>query len=208
MAQTTAPIYDDQAYIGPDPALERLYDNVQAQAAGVLLPVVKMVSWNTIEDFYIRSTFRRELVSWCMPSCVTQIDFNPFDGDWLVAWILDFQGLTCGRIKRPALLLDMECPPQDGDRRGWALLSLKPVSLDTEFDVDLLSTWFETIVDGVLGRLYMQPAKPYSSQQLGLTHMKLYRAGVQRARAEAQLGYTSGPGRWMFPQFATGRAKN
>lgn len=208
MAQTAVPTYEDDAYLGADPQLERLYDNVQAVTPGVLLPVVKMATWNTIEEFYIRSTWRRELVWWTMPPGTVCIDFNPFDGDWLVEWILDWQGLTYGRVKRPAILMDMQCPPQEGDRRGWALLCLKPVSLDSALEPDLLSTWFETLLDGVLGRLYSQPAKPYSNQQLGLNHLKLYRAGVQRARAEAQLGYTSGPGRWRFPLFAAGRAKN
>src|SRR5262249_49889433 len=150
MAQTTTPTYDDENYLGPDPELERLYDNVQAQCSSVLLSVVKMAVWNTVEDFYIRSTWRREQVWWCMAPGQSCIDFNPFSGDWLAQWILEHSGLSFPQIQRPAKLIDAQCPPVDGERHGYALLALKPVSLDSVCDSDLLTTWFETILDGTL----------------------------------------------------------
>lgn len=209
MAQTVAPVADDSEYLGEDPGIARLLDNIQAMVPAVLLPVARMAAWNAIEDFYLRSTWRREMVYWCLPPTVGQIDFNPFDGDWSVCWILYFDGLTYGRVKPPSLLMDTQCPlPTGEERKGAALLALKPVSFASEFDPLLFSTWFETILDGVLSRLYLQPAKPYSNAQLAMQHGRLYRAGCQRAHAIAQMGYTDGPGRWRFPLFANGRRKN
>jgi hypothetical protein len=206
MTQTS--VYDDSAYLGDDPGLTRLLDNVQGMVPAVLLPVVKLVAWNTIEEFYIRSTWRRELVTWCIPEGADQVDFNPFDGDWLVAWVLDVRGLTHYRVRPPAVLQDMDCPAQGGERRGWALLALKPSSFDAEFDSLLYQNWFETILDGCLYRLYAQPAKPYSNPQLAQYHARMFRAGCQRARAVAMQDYTDGPGRWRFPMYANGRRKN
>jgi hypothetical protein len=208
MAQTVTPVYAETNYVGEDPELARLYDNVQAMVPAVLLPVVKMVVWNTIEDFYIRSTWRRELLNWCLPDRVTCIDFNPYDGDWLVCWILDIYGHGRYAVKPPAQLIDVQTPPVSGTREGQVLVALKPVSIDAEFDPMLFSTWFETILDGVLHRLYLQPAKPYSSPQLAQAHGRRYRSGVQGARAIAQKQYTNGPGRWVFPYFGTGVRKS
>jgi hypothetical protein len=208
MALTTTPVYDDMNYLGDDPELARLYDNVQAIVPAVLLPVVKMVVWNTIEDFYIRSTWRREWLNWCLPDKVTCVDFNPFGGDWLVCWILDICGRGQYVVRPPSTLVDVQTPPVAGQREGQVLVALKPVSIDTEFDPLLFQTWFETILDGVLHRLYLQPGKPYSSAQLSQAHGRRYRSGVQEARAVAQKQYTNGPGRWSFPYFATGVRKS
>jgi hypothetical protein len=206
----TVPVYDDNNYLGDDPQLARLYDNVQAMVPGVLLPVVKMALWNSIEEFYVRSTWRREWVDWCLPPHATEVDFDPYDGSWLVAWVLDYYG--CGTVrmmvKPPARLIDFTCPTADTERKGWALLALKPTSFDIEFDPQLFQQWFETILDGALYRLFMQPAKPYSNAQMAQFHGKMYKAGCQRARVVATKGYTNGPGRWAFPYFAQGRAKN
>jgi hypothetical protein len=221
MAVTVAPVYDDNAYLGEDPQLERLYDNVQAMVPGVLLPVVKMAAWNTIEEFYIRSTWRREWVEWCLPPGVNEVDFNPYDGDWLVAWVLDFGSSNHGMdrgffsygsivrmmVKPPARLIAVDCSP-NAERRGWALLALKPVNFNTEFDPLLFQQWFETILDGILYRLMVQPAKPYSNAQMAQFHAKMWKAGCNRARVVATKDYTNGPGRWAFPYFSAGRAKN
>lgn len=208
MAQTTTPVYDDDNYLGSDPQIDRLFDNVQGIVPAVLLPAVKMAAWNTIEDFYWRSTWRREWLNWTMPGNVICIDFNPFDGNWVVCWILEVYGLSHYVVRPPATLIDAQRPPVSGEREGHVLVALKPVSFDVEFDPLLLSTWFETILDGVLHRLYLQPAKPYSSPQLAQAHGQRYRSGVQRARVVAGKDYTNGPGHWAFPYFANGRRKS
>lgn len=203
---TTTPTSNLQSFLGVDPNLNRLYDNVQAEVPGVLLAVIKMQAWNTIEDFYIQSTYRREIVAWQMGVGVQSIDFNPYDETWLVSWVLHMGGLHRFKIHLPARVDDLENPTSI--RHGEALLALKPVSFNVTFPTDLFQQWFQVILDGVLGRLYAMPAKPYSSPQLADFHSKRYRAGVVRARTTAQAGYTEGAGRWGFPYFARGRRKN
>ena len=206
---TTTPTSDLGTFLGSNPGLERLYDNVQATVPVVSLAMIKMASWNTIEDFYLRSTARREEVFWEMAIGVSQVDFNPFDATWLVAWILDVSGLHYPKIVMPGLLLDTQQPSYD--RKGCALLALKPVSFTTNLPPELFDQWFETILDGTLFRLYGSPAKPYSSPQLATFHGGKYRGGVARARAIADKQFTNGGGRWNFPQqqgFARGRRKS
>lgn len=205
-AGTSTPSSDLSSALGSNPGLVRLYDNVQAQVPAVILSLVKIEVWNTIEDFYIQSTFRRELVSWQMNVGVQTIDFNPYDENWLVAWVLQTQGLYKYKIDMPARLTDLTNP--SAVRNGEALLALKPVNFNAQFPDDLFQQWFETILDGTLHRLYRMPAKPYSSPQLAQWHGARYRMGVSRARATAQAGYTDGTGRWNFPYFANGRRKN
>lgn len=207
MSGTTIPVSDQTTSLGPNPDIERLYDNVQAIVPGVQLPLLQIEAWNVIEDFYIRSTVRRREVFWEMASGVPEVGFNPYDAEWLVAWVLGVTGLIAFRIDPPATLYDLR--PTASLRKGTALLALKPVAFTVSpGGSELWSTWFETVLNGVLYRLYRTPAKPYSSPQLAQFHGHSYRAGCAQARAAADMSFTDGGGRWRVPYFANGRRKN
>lgn len=203
---TATPTSDLSTFLGADPGVERLYDNVQAVVPGIGLAATKLAAWNTIENFYIQSTARREHLYWKMAAGVLTIDFNPYDADWLVAWILDYTGLTNGKVEMPSVLRDLTSPTPTVERNGEVWVALKPVSFDANFEPALWSQWFETILAGTLFRLYSQPAKPYSSPPLATFHGKEYRKGVAVARGTAQRGFTNAPS-WRFPYYAGGMRK-
>lgn len=203
---TTTPTSDLSSFLGSDPGLNRLYDNVQVQVPGVGLSAVKMAAWNAIEEFYLRSTVRREPVNWQMAIGVSEIDFNPFDETWLVAWVLNVTGLHRPQIVMPGIVRDTQQPT--AVRTGTALLALKPVNFNVVFPPELFSHWFETILAGTLFKLFSQPAKPYSSPQIAVTYARAFNAGIAKARGIADKQYTDGGGRWRYPLFAMGRRKN
>lgn len=208
MSQTVTPSSNLQTFLGPNPGLQRIYDNVQIQVPSAALALIQMMTWNTIEDFYIQSTFKRELIFWTMQPGVSTIDFNPFDSNWLVCWLLDLSGLSHFTVDMPAFVTDTAINGNQALRTGHALLALKPISYNVQLPPDLFMNWFETIMDGVLGRLYMLPNKPFSSPQMATYHSKRYRMGVARARATAQANNTDGGGRWRTPYYARGKRKS
>lgn len=208
MAITPTPTSDLSTFLGTSPGLERLYDNVQAILPVVSLEIIKMMSWNTIEQFYIESTSRRETVYWTMALGVQNVDFNPFDENWQVAWVLQVTGLSCFTIEMPAFVTDTTINGANAVRNGSALLALKPVSFNAELPPELFIQWFETILNGTLFRLYSTPMKPYSSPQAAAYYGREWRKGIARARGIADKQFTNGGGRWNFPTFAAGRRKN
>lgn len=204
---TTTPTSDLSTALGADPGAERIYDNVQMQVPAVPLSAIKLTLWNTIEDFYIQSTVCREHVYWKMAAEVQTIDFNPYDESKIVAWVLNYSGLTNGKVEHPSVLRDLTYPVPDTERKGEAWLALKPVNFDAvqcHACGDLWSSWFETILSGTLYRLYGQPAKPYSSPTLAQLHAGLYRRGVAMARDTAKRGFSAGSA-VRAPYFAWGR---
>lgn len=189
--------------------IERLYLEVKA-TLGFEVPqtVLRQAAWNTIEDFYLQSTLRREHVYWQMGPCVPTVEFDPFDAYSRVAWILNFSGLHQGKVEMPSRLRDLTCPTPGTRREGQAWLALKPAGFDAVSSCDgpfgeLWTHWFEPIQAGVLSRLCLQPAKPWSSPQLALLHGRGYRRGVQAARSTAMRGYSAG-GPVPFPYYASG----
>lgn len=186
--------------------LERIYDAVQTVVPGVTFAVVQMAVWDTIDEFCTRSTYLRETLSWTLPPNERSVDLNPISAVLTAVWVLDVTGLNPYRVDPPAILHDGGDATQG--RSGYAWVACKPTRLTTNLPAVLVDNWYETLKDGTLGRLYMQPAKPYSSKELALFHGTRFRDGLRLAR-DAARKFNAGPnpGTWQFPYFATGRRK-
>jgi hypothetical protein len=73
----------------------------------------------------------------------------------------------------------------------------------------IIGKYSTELLDGVLGRMMSQIAKPYSSPQMASYHTKLFRAGTARARVETMHGNVYRAQSWWFPQtFARRRRYN
>lgn len=59
---------------------------------------------------------------------------------------------------------------------------------------------YDGILDGVLGRLYSHPAKPYSNPTLAQYHLTRFRAAIGVAKGEAIQGGFAGQN-WLYPRF-------
>jgi hypothetical protein len=190
--------------------LARLYDNIQMTLPGITVPVIELELWSAVQEFCIRGTYFRARVEWRMGQGQSVVDFNPFSHDMVVVWVLFSHGLTHWEINPPAQLVDLMVPT--ADRHGWALLALRPVVFNTlklGTMPELFTTWYETMLDGTMFRLYGMPAKPWSSTQLAQYHGTRFRQGINRARdiAERLHSHQQSPAR-AFPYFARGRRKN
>lgn len=195
---------DLPGYLSPEPDLNRLLDNVQAMVPGLTDEMLSMVAWNTIEDFYQSSTYRREHVYWRMDPGVLTINFDPYDSHWRVCRFMGFSGLGRVKFEPPGRIRDLSSPPPDSERKGEVLLALKPRSLQTPLPYDVWTNYFEALLHGTLARLMLQPAKPYSDPQSARLYYTVYRKGVAGARAEAQAGHVRDGSSWSYPYFATG----
>ena len=65
----------------------------------------------------------------------------------------------------------------------------------------ILGEFWEIIFDGVLGRMFAQPDKPYTDVLTGGYHMTRYRTGTVKARDQANRGFTATAQNWVFHSF-------
>jgi hypothetical protein len=68
-----------------------------------------------------------------------------------------------------------------------------------------LERYFNEILDGLLGAMMGQIAKPYSSPQMAQYHLRKFRTGISRASTEGQHKNIFGAQAWRFPQSFTRR---
>jgi hypothetical protein len=95
-------------------------------------------------------------------------------------------------------------PIEPGEPATWqARVQLKNNAVDGGYPVvpDWIVERYEVqILDGVLGRMMSQIAKPYTSSQTAAVHYRMFRSFTQRAKNEARKSHLYGAQRWGFPQ--------
>lgn len=64
----------------------------------------------------------------------------------------------------------------------------------------LLPIWHVGLLDGLLGKMMIQPAKSYSNKETGTYHLKRFRDAIARARVSKLRANTNGSQAWRFPQ--------
>lgn len=79
-------------------------------------------------------------------------------------------------------------------------IALTPKVTVTKLPSVAQTHFYDAILDGVLGRIYAHPAKPYSNPGLGEYHLKRFRAAIGRYSAEAKKGFGEAVS-WSYPRF-------
>lgn len=192
----------------PTHGLESLYDQIQLQLPGLTTDNAVLQAWAAIDEFYVSSTYRREFVYWQMDRGVSVLNFDPYDSHWRVFRFLGFRGLSRPKFEPPGRLRDLQYPVADTVRNGEVLLALRPINVNTPLGDDFWAMWFDTVLAGALGRLYLQPGKPYSDAGVGRVQRQLFTQGVAQARAHVQSLFVTDGIPWRYPYFAYGRSKN
>lgn len=64
----------------------------------------------------------------------------------------------------------------------------------------IMNKYGSDILDGVLGRMMTQIAKPYSSPATGAVYLRSFQQSINKARVEAMHGNLYRGQRWRFPQ--------
>lgn len=87
-----------------------------------------------------------------------------------------------------------------------SLTCVDPVKTDgyPQFPDWILNKYYTGILDGILGRMHSQIAKPYSNERIGIYHLRRFRDAMASARTETRNGNLFAGQRWRFPTFAAG----
>lgn len=90
--------------------------------------------------------------------------------------------------------------PEQYDDEVRIRVVLIPTESATTFPDAAYAKYYEALLDGVLGRLYGHPAKPYSNPSLAEYHLRRFRNAIGEAMAEQKGGGLAGQN-WQFPKF-------
>lgn len=80
------------------------------------------------------------------------------------------------------------------------IVRLNPLSEMTRVPYEVSTHFFDEVMDGVLGRLYSQPGKPFTNLIQSQYHLKRFRDGISMARDMGRRRFSTATQGWSFPQ--------
>lgn len=194
--------------------VNRLMDNARVKLPGALDNVMKLEFFAVMNDFFQQtSCWSEDIPIDVTPTAQTYLenpdaytyDLVPDGGAVIrVLYAQNSQGMQQKvTMPEPGLLVLLYAP---NTADTYTITVAKTVTDPTtregypEFPAWVLNKYGNEILDGLLGRMMSQVAKPYSSPQLAMYHTKSFKAGVQRAYVETLHGNVYRAQSWSFPQ--------
>jgi hypothetical protein len=191
------------------PAIDRMMASLRPRLPGALDGAIQNELFIVVDEFLRGSLAWREKIEVQMQVGVCEYDVVP-DQSAIILQLMGVKDITeCGRGIRAGMpepgVLKIQCPPTQAD------LLLVEVSLTVNAPTSkdgypLVPLWLcdryaqTAWLDGVLGKMMSQPAKPYSNQQMASFHLKRFRGWISKAKVARQHANVYRGQNWQFPQ--------
>lgn len=202
------------------PDIARLMNNVRSRLTGATDDVLQMELFNTMDDFFKGSNAWQQDIDFAVPgldpagTIYTITPDGPASIDKLL-WVFSVP-TDPNSVRGFSVGASMQIP-------GEVTLSLQPSSPITyratvaltvqdpttragyvTFPAWVLAKYRGPILDGLLGKMFSQPNKPYTNTQLSVFHMRKFNSKVASARVEVTRNNTYRQQAWVFPGFVRG----
>lgn len=195
--------------------MNRLMDNARIKLPGALDNAIQLELFAVLNEFFQDTNIWYEDITFdVVPTPYTYLE-NPGSYTYTVVpleggvinrlmGVVDSNSFA-QRASMPtpgAIILDYSPNQADTYTARVAKTVTDPVSREgyPQFPDWVMNKYGSDILDGVLGRMMGQVAKPYSSPQLSLLHSRKFQQAINKARAEAMHGNVYRGQRWRFPQ--------
>jgi hypothetical protein len=193
--------------------------DILPQTPGANRQVAKRELLLACREFFEQSAAWRVVVVETLIADDPDYSFSPYDSDTNVTKILsvEFNGTPLRKLaRRPAgEYPDADSPtsyfitepdtihlwpnPQVGLVDGLTVeVALVPNEATTTLPAVAASLYYDAIRDGVLGRLFAHPAKPYSDATKATYHLNRFRAAIGKYAGRAKSGNGQN---WTYPCF-------
>jgi hypothetical protein len=193
--------------------LSRLMNNARVYLPGALDNALKLELFNVLDEFFQGSNSWQDTATIQTTLNKTSYTFDVGEPAAIVRLIslVDPNGSSVPSTMSIAGTLVLNASPVAAQQlvATLSLTVVDPVDQDNypRFPGWLLNKYGSDILDGLLGRMMGQPAKPYSSERLSVYHLRRFRDGIAKAKSEARHQNLFSGQRWTFPKFASGRQR-
>ncbi len=193
--------------------LTRLMNNVRLHAPGALDDTFKLELFNALNDFCTDSKIWQEDIDF--ETVADQREYTIVENEaatmiTLMSVVNSDDIPVAATMKTPAVISLQTLPSEAHTLTARvALTVVDPVDTnDYPYMPEwLLKKYYATILEGVVGLMMAQPAKPYTNERMAIYHTRKFRSGIAVARAEVRHQNLYGGQTWRFPSFAKGSQK-
>lgn len=191
----------------PHPQLDRLMDNARVHLPGAIDTALQYGMFNVLEEFCRGSLAWRESIDVEVDTTTKLYDVVPSGGT--VAQLISLKnasGIPIKATMEKPEVLELKTLPTTAETlvARVAITVVDPVKTDGYPDIPnwILTKYFAAILDGLIGRMHSQPAKPYTNEKLAVYHTRRFRDAMALARSEAMHQNLYAAQSWRFPKFA------
>jgi hypothetical protein len=194
--------------------LNRLMDNLRVRLPGATDEALKLEYFSTMDQFFGATNIWTEDIDFEVTNDNKTYYVTPSGVANIVRLmgVVNSDGVTIAALmKVPGEITLVDYPNQSDTYTLQLALTVKdPVTRDgyPEYPDWILEKYGVDIIDGVLGRMMSQIAKPYSNERMAIYHMRRFQNTIAIAKVEAQHRNVYRGQSWRFPQtFARRRAR-
>lgn len=182
------------------------YDEAASRISGAPLAALRMQLKATLREFYLRSG---AFVIKASPQNIVagQAEYSlDAQAEGAVLTTLSvlvndkavrFSGSTSG----PGIIVLNSTPAVDITNGLSGYVSLRPFDYDT-IPEETYNFDFDTILDGLSGRMFAMPDRPWTNKPEAAHYLRMFRQGQSQARVRVASTYTQAAAGWKFPAWA------
>jgi hypothetical protein len=187
--------------------LQRIINNAQVHLPGAVEDVFKLEIYNVCEEFFKTTNTWQEFVPFTTIQDKRVYEVVPTVGVFVrLMEVRDGDGYARAAVMSDDMFVVLRDLPTGGFEyiAALAVTCVDPVKKDgwPEAPAELLTKFYEPLLEGLLGRMMLQPSKPYSNPDLGVFHQRRFHDRMAVARAEQLHASTYNVQNWRFPKFA------
>lgn len=189
----------------------RLVTNAQIRLPGATVGTVQQELFMVADEFFKESNVWREDIEFAVPGNDpngTVYQVTP-TGNVVIDKLMwmrnsDGGGQIFGQMSVPGEITLATYPSSPARYIATVALTVSdPTQRDgyVSFPDWVLAKYRGVFLNGILGKMMSQPAKPYTNTQLSVYYIKLFNSGKSAARVEAQRANVFRAQAWNFPSF-------
>lgn len=178
------------------------YDEAASRISGAPIDVLRQQLEGTLREFYVRSgAFLTLTPAMNVKGDKVAYNFNPQpEGEILTIYsvLVDEVPVRFHGAEEPGSVILVTKYPEDKDKALTAVVSLRPFKYDL-IPEETVTFDFDTILDGVTGRMFMMPDRPWSNGPQAEYYLRRFRQGQGQARVRVKSRFTQQAAGWKFP---------
>lgn len=187
----------------------RIIANARQDLPGVVDNALKLALFNVLDEFFVNASIWREFAEF-----TTEED--------TLTYSIDPDSSNAARIVRLIEVKTVENEfvlPATMSEPGEVVLDTQPtanldctaevvLSVGDPLDADgypyapawIIEKYYAGLTEGLLGKLMVQPAKPYSNERMSILHMRKFNGAIAQARVDANHANLHRAQNWAFPR--------
>jgi hypothetical protein len=198
----------------PSVDMNRLMDHARIRLPGAVDAAILLELFSVLKEFFITSNAWQEKIEFSVTP--TDLDYY-IDPDAYTYDVVPTQGTITrllvvqngqgtpvhATMQSPGSIVLHSSPSAPATYTATVALTVSdPVTRDgyPQFPEWVLHKYFNEMLDGLLGRMMSQIAKPYSNTTLAVVHLRKFKQGISIAKVEASRKNVYRAQSWRFPK--------